>query len=825
LVSKDRRYFFAVGQRGFEVGPNFFSTVVPIAEFGGSIVDEPQVEFPSRGRAWWMVKGEARVAHAPPGCLIISGIEDAMDLSSSPDKDLYQLLQPTLPGVKDLLEILTPDTTVTDPNELLDDFRMRCNHEPTRHVLMQLGEYLYGPLKVELDRPENDRLIEPEIRFTKPIAPHTVYRFEAKEVIGRPGYIQHETIVQRDSSKPNNQIGHAVKYKALTGERYQDLRETAEEVELVSLQDAVRQVSRNFLSRRELREFLGQMASFVEEAQSSPATIMRTKQFLLKETKRLESLDQIFDALLGDEKFQPRIDLALATEVERRVNALAAQIDARAKEKVAELSTRLAALKVQFEEEKTAFERERARRLKKLSDELEVNRQEFEESLDRKRDELSRQEEIVSKSLETVAARLSTERTGVLNDYLSLEPLLQRLGLVTPAAAANERENGSIQSAMPAPVLQFPDLPDVEVDRAPIPEEDFFERFVGHVNECGFVFDQMDLLAFHLAAKERSPVILGGASGSGKSSLPVLYAEALAGEAIEKRFLAIDVNPSWTSPADLLGYMDAFEHRFIPSASGMLSQMIGAHCAHNELGSSAPVFPVCLEELNLAQPEHYLSDIMQAISRARGNQFISVFDPNSARADDPFRPFARLEIPPNLMIVGTVNFDETTRPLSMRLLDRCNIIEFEVDDRLPLLGVGAQTGTHQVKGKLVLQGDRHRWLQNANVPVRVVEILGDIQPELNALGCGLTHRRQTLICGFIANAPESLCTLDQALDMQLRQRILPQVGKLYRSGAMDALRRLSEKLGKICDVPRTLQALNRLEANERAFDENFLGEE
>ena len=89
----------------------------------------------------------------------MSGIEDAMDLSSSPDKDIYQLLQPTLPSPKDLMEILTPGAEVTDPNALLDGFRMRCDHEPTRHVLVRIDDHLYGPLKVELDRPENDRLI------------------------------------------------------------------------------------------------------------------------------------------------------------------------------------------------------------------------------------------------------------------------------------------------------------------------------------------------------------------------------------------------------------------------------------------------------------------------------------------------------------------------------------------------------------------------------------------------------------------------------------------------------------------------------------------
>ena len=100
---------------------------MPIADTSGKIIDDRRSDFPNRGRAWWMLRGEARATHAPPGCLIMSGIEDASDLSSAPDKDIYQLLQPTLPGPKDLLEILSPDAKISDPNELLDGFAATTN--------------------------------------------------------------------------------------------------------------------------------------------------------------------------------------------------------------------------------------------------------------------------------------------------------------------------------------------------------------------------------------------------------------------------------------------------------------------------------------------------------------------------------------------------------------------------------------------------------------------------------------------------------------------------------------------------------------------------
>ena len=41
----------------------------------------------------------------------------------------------------------------------------------------------------------------------------------------------------------------------------------------------------------------------------------------------------------------------------------------------------------------------------------------------------------------------------------------------------------------------------------------------------------MDLVAFHVSVKISDLTVLGGVSGTGKSSLPRLYAQALAGEA------------------------------------------------------------------------------------------------------------------------------------------------------------------------------------------------------------------------------------------------------------------------------------------------------
>ena len=61
-------------------------------------------------------------------------------------------------------------------------------------------------------------------------------------------------------------------------------------------------------------------------------------------------------------------------------------------------------------------------------------------------------------------------------------------------------------------------------------EVGFFKRFGKHVEASGFKHRRLDLAAFHLSVKCNDLTVLGGLPGTGKSSLPRLYAEALAGD-------------------------------------------------------------------------------------------------------------------------------------------------------------------------------------------------------------------------------------------------------------------------------------------------------
>ncbi len=123
-----------------------------------------------------------------------------------------------------------------------------------------------------------------------------------------------------------------------------------------------------------------------------------------------------------------------------------------------------------------------------------------------------------------------------------------------------------------------------------MPEEAFFERFCRACRGMRLCFRPALIYLRSISRRRNERRHFGWRIWFRQYSLPVLYAEALAGQGTDKNFLAVDVNPSWTSPSDLLGYTDALDHRFVPAASGMLNQIILAYHARKALGVSAPRF-------------------------------------------------------------------------------------------------------------------------------------------------------------------------------------------------------------------------------------------
>jgi hypothetical protein len=118
------------------------------------------------------------------------------------------------------------------------------------------------------------------------------------------------------------------------------------------------------------------------------------------------------------------------------------------------------------------------------------------------------------------------------------------------------------------------------------------EQVVTFVAARGFVFEPWQVAAFVTAVRTKPFVILAGISGTGKTKLPRLVAEATAAE-----IDVIPVHPDWTDGSELIGY-ERIDGLFVP---GRLLRL--AKRAQEFPGKQ---FFALLDEMNIARVEYYL---------------------------------------------------------------------------------------------------------------------------------------------------------------------------------------------------------------------------
>jgi MoxR-like ATPase len=197
------------------------------------------------------------------------------------------------------------------------------------------------------------------------------------------------------------------------------------------------------------------------------------------------------------------------------------------------------------------------------------------------------------------------------------------------------------------------------------------------VSALGGHYPNGEVPRFHAALnflKHKHFVILSGLSGTGKTQLALKYARAVHGLTSNTEpdplIFECPVRPEWTDPTGLTGYYDVLTNRYVVPT--FLEAVLVA-TAHRD----SPVF-VVLDEMNLARVEYYLSDILSCMESQAALQLHSSSVPLEGTSGTSIR--AELPLPPNLYIIGTINIDETTNPVSDKVLDRATVIDMSAVD-------------------------------------------------------------------------------------------------------------------------------------------------
>ena len=201
------------------------------------------------------------------------------------------------------------------------------------------------------------------------------------------------------------------------------------------------------------------------------------------------------------------------------------------------------------------------------------------------------------------------------------------------------------------------------------------------------------------AIKSKPFILLAGISGTGKSRIVRELARACWEEGSEvyqaqkpQNFEMVQVKPNWHDSSELIGYVSRVSGSPVFVAGDFLKFVAKAW-----ENPSVPYF-LCLDEMNLAPVEQYFAEYLSVVeSRKCQENGVITTDPILKKCDEQwyFDLTAQLTtdkdiraqfnkdgiaIPQNLIVVGTVNMDETTFSFSRKVLDRAMTIEMnEVD--------------------------------------------------------------------------------------------------------------------------------------------------
>ena len=317
----------------------------------------------------------------------------------------------------------------------------------------------------------------------------------------------------------------------------------------------------------------------------------------------------------------------------------------------------------------------------------------------------------------------------------------------------------------------------------------------------------------YIAAIKTKPfLILGGFSGTGKSQKVKELAFATSpcdgvlnvSETSPGNYLLVSVKPNWHDATDITGFRSSVNKNYY--VTDFMRFLVKAKQYEEQ---HVPFF-VCLDEMNLAPVEEYFADFLSVIEsrkrRADGKIVTDAIIPASVfndtdyaadfnifmkmgleltnpdwKADDVSaldaeelaQAFVRqdiveelkrdgLTIPSNVIIIGTVNMDDTTNSFSRKVIDRAMTFEtivgmFEEDyfeNDVALYYV-----KNPRKGELFLSED-----------VRATEMLTEGR-------FTLTKKEQTAILGFINGINEDL----EGSPFKISYRILNETILLYHS--------------------------------------------
>jgi len=301
----------------------------------------------------------------------------------------------------------------------------------------------------------------------------------------------------------------------------------------------------------------------------------------------------------------------------------------------------------------------------------------------------------------------------------------------------------------------------------------------------GLHFPERVQLAFHtsLKAAHINPlVVLAGVSGTGKSALPMAYAEATG-----MNFISLAVQPGWSGPQDLLGFYNYLERKYkateLARALAQMSRFSAKDLPGLKIDSRKDqMLLLLLDEMNLARIEYYFSDFLSRLEQRRGRK---IEDEQRRREVSllvdagslPAKEAPRFIFPDfNVLFVGTMNEDESTQSLSDKVIDRANVLRFGAPKELK----ASSAPTVAPTADFLPRATWEQWVKpfDGNGFDNERTALTQLNQMIESVNRPFGHRVYRAILDYLANYPGAStdpARCRHALADQIEQKIIPKL--------------------------------------------------
>lgn len=281
---------------------------------------------------------------------------------------------------------------------------------------------------------------------------------------------------------------------------------------------------------------------------------------------------------------------------------------------------------------------------------------------------------------------------------------------------------------------------------------------------------------FITAIKSKPFLLLAGISGTGKSRIVRELACACwdvgsTGFKAQKpkNFEMVQVKPNWHDSSELIGYVSRIgadkDGNGVVFVAGDFLRFVAKAWENPEI----PYF-LCLDEMNLAPVEQYFAEYLSVIESRKADENGNISTDPILKSDEQwyFNLTAQLThkedirtqfnaegicIPQNLIVVGTVNMDETTFSFSRKVLDRAMTIEMNevnlkggLDTRHEMIG---KLGKTELIGETVEGIDVYSDFQN--VCDIALDYLQGINDKLEGTPFKVAYRTRNEVLLYVVN--------------------------------------------------------------------------